>query len=89
MTFTLSQAFGRAFMGQAPPWYKLAVVAFLVANPVLLLLAGPLVTGWALLAEFIFTLAMALRTCSAWLTRVSRWLVNSLSRSRMRTSLSL
>jgi Na+:H+ antiporter, NhaB family len=61
MTFTLSQAFGRAFMGQAPQWYKLTVVAFFVANPVLLLLGGPLIAGWAVLAEFIFTLAMALR----------------------------
>jgi len=61
VTFTLSQAFGRAFMGQAPQWYKLTVVAFLVGNPILFLLAGPLVTGWVLLAEFIFTLAMALR----------------------------
>ena len=57
MTFTLSQAFGRAFMGQAPEWYKLTVIAFLVANPILLLLFGPVVTGWAVLAEFIFTLA--------------------------------
>ena len=61
MTFTLSQAFGRAFMGQAPQWYKLTVIAFLIANPILLLLFGPLVTGWAVLAEFIFTLALALR----------------------------
>src|SRR5215218_7083746 len=61
MTYTLSQAFGRAFMGQAPGWYKLTVIAFLVVNPILLLLFGALVTGWALLAEFIFTLALALR----------------------------
>jgi len=61
MIYTLSQSFGRAFLGQAPGWYKLTIVAFLVLNPILMVLAGPLVTGWVLLAEFIFTLAMALR----------------------------
>jgi NhaB family Na+:H+ antiporter len=61
MTSTLSQAFARNFLGHAPGWYKLAIVGFLVANPILLIMAGPVVTGWVLLAEFIFTLAMALR----------------------------
>ena len=61
MTRTLSQAFGRAFMGQAPDWYKLTVVAFLVTNPIVLILFGPVVTGWVVLAQFIVTLAMALR----------------------------
>jgi NhaB family Na+:H+ antiporter len=61
MTHTLAQSFGRAFMGQSPGWYKYTIVAFLVANPILLLVAGPVVTGWAILAEFILTLAMALR----------------------------
>jgi len=61
VTTTLSQAFVRNFLGHAPGWYKLVVVGFLVVNPLLLVLAGPAVTGWVLLAEFIFTLAMALR----------------------------
>jgi Na+:H+ antiporter, NhaB family len=61
VTGTLSEAFARNFLGHAPGWYKLAVVGFLVGNPILLIMAGPAVTGWALLAEFIFTLAMALR----------------------------
>ncbi|HQR72860.1 MAG TPA: sodium/proton antiporter NhaB [Burkholderiaceae bacterium] len=61
MTFTLSQAFARNFLGHAPGWYKLTVVAFLIANPLLLIMVGPAVTGWVLLAEFIVTLAMALR----------------------------
>jgi Na+:H+ antiporter, NhaB family len=61
MTATLGQAFARNFLGHAPAWYKLTIIAFLVINPVLLIVAGPVVTGWALLAEFIFTLAMALR----------------------------
>jgi Na+:H+ antiporter, NhaB family len=58
---TLAQAFGRGFLGQAPDWYKLTIVAFLAVNPLILVLFGPLVTGWVLLAEFIFTLTMALR----------------------------
>ena len=61
MTPTLGQAFARGFLGHAPAWYKLAIVAFLLANPVLMIVAGPVVTGWVLLAQFIFTLAMALR----------------------------
>jgi NhaB family Na+:H+ antiporter len=61
MIKTTGQAFARNFLGHAPAWYKLTVVAFLVANPILLILFGPIVTGWVLLAEFIFTLAMALR----------------------------
>jgi len=61
MTSTLSHAFARGFLGSAPDWYKLTIVTFLVVNPILMLWAGPTVTGWVLLGEFIFTLAMALR----------------------------
>ena len=61
MTESLPRALGRAFMGHSPRWYKLTIVGCLVVNPILFATAGPLVTGWLLLAEFIFTLAMALR----------------------------
>lgn len=61
MSATLGQACARNFLGHAPAWYKITVVAFLVANPILLIVFGPIVVGWVLLAEFIFTLAMALR----------------------------
>jgi len=61
MTVTLAQAFGRNFLGNSPGWYKLTIGAFLLLNPILMLVAGPTITGWALLLEFIFTLAMALR----------------------------
>jgi NhaB family Na+:H+ antiporter len=61
MTHNLAQAFGRSFLGNAPAWYKQAIVAFLVANPILLVAFGPTIAGWAVLLEFIFTLAMALR----------------------------
>ena len=60
----LAQALARNFLGHAPDWYKLTIVAFLVVNPLVLLAGGvdgPLLAGWLLLLEFIFTLAMALR----------------------------
>jgi len=57
--------FGRAFtdnfLGEAPDWYKLTIAAFLILNPLLLYVSGPFVTGWVLIGEFIFTLAMALK----------------------------
>ena len=49
------------FLGSAPEWYKTTIIAFLVINPVAMMLVGPYVTGWFLVLEFIFTLAMALR----------------------------
>jgi Na+:H+ antiporter, NhaB family len=60
----LAQAFARNFLGHAPDWYKLTIVGFLVVNPLVMLLGGvdgPVIAGWLLLLEFIFTLAMALR----------------------------
>jgi len=61
MTHTLTQAFTRNFLGQAPDWYKLTIVAFLIVNPISMLWLGPTFTGWLLLGEFILTLAMSLR----------------------------
>lgn len=49
------------FLGQAPDWYKVAIVVFLIINPLALFAFGPFVAGWLLLVEFIFTLAMALK----------------------------
>jgi NhaB family Na+:H+ antiporter len=57
---SLSRAFGHNFLGSSPTWYKLTIIAFLAVNP-LLFYASPKLAGWALVAEFIFTLAMALR----------------------------
>ncbi|HKH08427.1 MAG TPA: SLC13 family permease, partial [Agromyces sp.] len=61
MVRELSFAFTRNFLGDAPRWYKVTIVAFLVLNPLVLLTLGPFVTGWLFVAEFIFTLAMALK----------------------------
>ncbi len=61
MARTISQALQRNLLGNAPNWYKLTIIGFLVANPILLQTVGPFITGWVLIAEFIFTLAMALK----------------------------
>jgi len=50
-----------SFLGNSPNWYKKVIIAFLVLNPILLFTAGPTVTGWVVIAEFILTLAMALK----------------------------
>jgi Na+:H+ antiporter, NhaB family len=60
----LSHAFARNFLGHAPDWYKLTILAFLVVNPLVMFFGGvngPVIAGWLLLLEFVFTLAMALR----------------------------
>ncbi len=54
-------ALWKNFLGPSPNWYKQSIVGFLLLNPLLLLLLGPFVTGWILIGEFIFTLALALR----------------------------
>ncbi|MEM1114045.1 MAG: sodium/proton antiporter NhaB [Pseudomonadota bacterium] len=61
MSESFASALWRNFLGNSPSWYKKTIVAFLVINPFLLLILGPFVTGWILIAEFIFTLALALR----------------------------
>lgn len=61
MTNTLSQALVRNFLGNSPVWYKQAIIGFLILNPILLFTLGPVVTGWMLIFEFIFTLALALK----------------------------
>jgi len=58
---TLAQAFAENFLGRSPTWYKLTVVGFLLLNPIALAVLGPFITGWLFIAEFIFTLAMALK----------------------------
>lgn len=55
------EAVYRNFLGQAPTWYKNTILFFLVLNPVLLYTADAYITGWVLILEFIFTLAMALK----------------------------
>jgi NhaB family Na+:H+ antiporter len=60
MAQTLAAALRSNFLGNSPRWYKLTIVGFLILNPILTQFS-PFVAGWALVIEFIFTLAMALR----------------------------
>lgn len=55
------QVLANSFLGHAPKWYKLAIVGCLLLNFCIYALLGPLATSWAILAQFIFTLAMALK----------------------------
>lgn len=57
---TYLQAFRKNFLGNAPHWYKITIASFLVINP-LVFFISPFAAGWLLVAEFIFTLAMALK----------------------------
>ena len=61
MPITLGHAFIKNFLGKAPDWYKVAIIAFLVINPFVFFFISPFVAGWLLVVEFIFTLAMALK----------------------------
>jgi len=60
MSHTTAEALRTNFLGNSPIWYKQAIVAFLVLNPILAVY-DPFIAGWALVIEFIFTLAMALK----------------------------
>lgn len=61
MNSSLMQAFRQNFLGNSPEWYQASILCFLAINPIVLVLFDPFVTGWLLIAEFIFTLAMALK----------------------------
>jgi NhaB family Na+:H+ antiporter len=61
MAQTMPQAFIANFLGPAPDWYKKTIIAFLILNPILFYTVGPFITGWLLILEFIFTLALALK----------------------------
>ncbi|MCG3864888.1 MULTISPECIES: Na(+)/H(+) antiporter NhaB [unclassified Photobacterium] len=61
MAISLGNAFIKNFLGKAPDWYKIAIITFLIINPIVFFLIDPFVAGWLLVIEFIFTLAMALK----------------------------
>lgn len=61
MTTTLGSALIKNFLGKAPDWYKVAIISFLIINPLVFFYVDPFTAGWLLVAEFIFTLAMALK----------------------------
>ncbi len=61
MATSILRSMGTNLFGNSPKWYKTTLLVFLIINPLLLITAGPFITGWVLIAEFIFTLAMALK----------------------------
>ncbi|MEE4244133.1 MAG: sodium/proton antiporter NhaB [Kangiellaceae bacterium] len=64
MAQSMRVAFLDNFLGNAPDWYKVTIVGFLILNPIIFFGAGEAggtIAGWALILEFIFTLAMALK----------------------------
>lgn len=61
MQQSMLQAFSNNFLGNSPDWYKYTILGFLVANIILVNTVGPFISGWILIVQFIFTLAMALK----------------------------
>ncbi len=61
MNNSLPIAFWRNFLGHSPLWYKWAVIACLIINFIVFHIAGGMAASWLVLAEFIGTLAMALK----------------------------
>lgn len=57
---SLLQALWQNFLGPCSDWYKKTIIAFLIINPILVMV-DPFMAGWVLIIEFIFTLAMALK----------------------------
>lgn len=51
----------KSFLGNSPKWFKLTMLGFLVFNVISYFTLGPVITAWLFIAEFIFTLAMALK----------------------------
>lgn len=60
-SMSYSKAFSLNFMGAAPNWYKLFTLACLIVNPIVAFAISPVLAGWLLVIEFIFTLSMALK----------------------------
>jgi NhaB family Na+:H+ antiporter len=49
------------FLGNSPLWYKYTIIGFLIFNIISYFTLGATITSWIFIAEFIFTLAMALK----------------------------
>jgi len=54
-------SFRENFLGNSADWYKNTIIAFLIINPIIWFSGFHFIAGWVLVAEFIFTLAMALK----------------------------
>ena len=60
MAHTTADALRQNFLGNSPTWYKQTIIVFLIMNPIIVVY-DPFIAGWALVLQFIFTLAMALK----------------------------
>ncbi|CAM1333957.1 sodium/proton antiporter NhaB [Tenacibaculum aestuariivivum] len=49
------------FLGNSPKWFKITMISFLIFNVFSFFVLGKTITAWLFIAEFIFTLAMALK----------------------------
>lgn len=49
------------FLGNSPKWFKTVMIGFLIFNVFSYHFLGPTVTAWLFIAEFIFSLAIALK----------------------------
>ncbi len=49
------------FLGQSPRWFKMIMITFMIFNVISFYILGPTITAWIFIAEFIFTLSMALK----------------------------
>jgi NhaB family Na+:H+ antiporter len=58
----LPLAAAASFLGHAPHWYKAGLLGALLLNVVLWRVVGPPIAAWALVLEFIATLALALKS---------------------------
>ncbi|MEI6864858.1 sodium/proton antiporter NhaB [Flavicella sp.] len=50
----------KSFLGKSPVWFKITMIFFLIIN-IPIYFIDPTVSAWLFIAEFIFTLAMALK----------------------------
>lgn len=57
---TLPQACMENFLGHSPVWFKLTMLSFLLVNPLIKVAVNDTLCAWAVLLEFIFTLACGL-----------------------------
>jgi len=61
MSKMVFNSFRENFLGNSADWYKNTIIAFLIINPIIWFSGLHFLAGWVLIAEFIFTLAMALK----------------------------
>lgn len=61
MSTMVFNSFRENFLGSSADWYKNTIIAFLIINPILWFSGFHFLTGWLLVLQFIFTLAMALK----------------------------